>query len=112
MTENTLDQIEIELEEAKKKVKDMEAMDRLKQNKDFKDIFMEGYFKDAASHLVLLKALPEMQEEQHQVSIVKRMDAIGHLREHIRGIYQMGRAAKNSLNEMEETRVEILAEEA
>lgn len=110
MNENALEQLEVEIDEAKKQIELLHAVQRLQKNKDFKKVFMDGYFKDTAAHLVLLKALPEMQTKEHQESIITRIDAIGHLREHIRSIYQMGNMAKASMDDKENTRTEILAE--
>mgnify|MGYP000548386680 FL=1 len=54
------------------------ALDRLKKNKDFKDVVMKGYFREEAIRLVHLKANNSMQDPEAQKSILNQIDAIGH----------------------------------
>jgi hypothetical protein len=106
-----LEALEISIEEAKAKVELMEALDSLGNNSNFKKVILDGYFKNEASRLVLLKAVPSMQSEAQQLSISKSIDAIGHLRQYFSTVYQLGNMAKQSIVEDEATREELLSEE-
>ena len=58
---------EISIESAKANIEKAKALDRLKNNEDFKTIFLEGYFDKYASNLVLLKSSPAMEDKQEQL---------------------------------------------
>ena len=105
-----IEQIELSITAAKEKVAKMEALLRLIDNKDFKDIIDDGYFRDEAARVVILKADPEMQEAKYQDQLDKSIVAIGQLRQYFRSIMQMGRMAERSIRDDEETRQELLAE--
>jgi len=105
-----LEQVEISIEQAKAAVAFKEVLTRLTDNKDFKEIIIEGYFKEEASRLVLLKADPAMQGESEANQISKSIDAIGYLRLYLHTIMQRGIAMENSLKADENTREELLAE--
>jgi len=109
-TEQQLEQIEIGIEAAKAQVNKMEALLRLIDNKDFKTVIDEGYFKEEAARVVILKADPEMQEAKYQDQLDKSIIAIGHLRQYLRTVMQMGRMAERSIKDDEQTREELLAE--
>jgi hypothetical protein len=105
-----LAQVEVSIEQAKTNIERSAALDRLKENKDFKEIILEGYFEREASRLVLLKADPNVQEEKEQAQIQKMIDSIGYLRQYLNMIYQFGSMAENALEQHEKTREDILAE--
>jgi len=109
--EEDLRNLEIGIEQAKKAVAKMDSINKLTNNKDFKDIILEGYFEKEASRLVLLRADPAMQTEQDQNNINNAITAIGHLRLYLMSVLQTGRAAANAIHEDELTREEILAED-
>lgn len=75
--ETTIHQIEKEIQSAKERVQFGEAIERLKSNRDFKKVFLEGYFREEAIRLVGLKADPSQQKEECQQEIIKQIDAIG-----------------------------------
>jgi len=110
MVDQQIEQIELSIEAAKANVEKMEALLRLIDNKDFKDIIDDGYFRDEAARVVILKADPEMQEAKYQDQLDKSIVAIGQLRQYFRSIMQMGRMAERSIRDDEETRQELLAE--
>lgn len=106
-----IEQIEVSISEARKTVNKMEALLRLLDNKDFLEVIEDGYFKDEASRIVLLKADPEMQEDKYQNQLDNSIIAIGTLRQYFRSIMQLGRMAERSIKDDETTREELLAEE-
>lgn len=106
-----IEQIEISIEEAKNLVEESKSLDRLTNNKDFKKLILDKYFKEEASRLVLLKADAEMQGEKEQRDIIRQIDAIGSLRIYFQTIKQLGQMAENSIASDEATREELLAEQ-
>ena len=110
--EAELNQVELSIEQAKANIKRMEAVDRLKENKDFEEIILKGYFEQEASRLVLLKADHNVQGDTEQKQIEKMIDAIGYLRQYFNTIYQFGMMAQNAIEQHEQAREEILQEDA
>ena len=112
MSSETLKQLEQEIDNAKQIVELSNALQRLSGNKDFKEVIQQNYFKDEAVRLVHLKSNPAMQEEEQQKSIVASIDAIGFLSQYFNIIEQQARQARRFLDMADETRDELLAEEA
>ena len=108
---NDLEQIEITIESAKKKIQTMEALNRLMDNKDFQRIIDEGYLKEEPVRLVYLKAAPEMQEDLMQKQVISAIDGIGQLRAYLSLLMTQGYSALRALEADEKTREEILAEQ-
>tara|TARA_B110000914_G_scaffold37682_1_gene30839 strand:+ start:423 stop:755 length:333 start_codon:yes stop_codon:yes gene_type:complete len=106
-----IEQIEIGIDAARKDVAKMEGLLRLIDNKDFQALIDTGYFVDEASRLVILKADPSMQDERLQKTINDGITAIGHFRQYLNTVMQIGRMAEQGIREDEETRQELLAEE-
>ena len=109
--EGQMKQIEVSIKQAEDAVKAKTKMLRLIKNKDFKELVSEGYLKDEAVRLVLLKADPQLQSEADQAQIIKEIDAIGAFREYIRTVIGMGKTAEHSLEADRQTREELLAED-
>lgn len=106
-----IESIEITLDQAKKTVERKKAMDRLIENKDWKALMDQDYFKEEASRLVLLKADENMQDPEQQSAIEKAIIGIGALHAYLRTVQQLGRIAERSIAADEHTREELLAEE-
>lgn len=111
MNNNTVQAIEENIRQAKLIAGKGEALERLRQNRDFKAVILDGYFKEEAIRLVHLKADPSMQSPDMQKSIVAQMDAIGSLNQYFTAVVQQGSIALKAISADEETRDEILAEE-
>jgi hypothetical protein len=79
-------------------------------NPEWKKLILDGYFRDEAARLVLLKADYGVQDEQVQKDIIKSIDAIGYFRRYLATIMQRGYTAENALRSDEETREELLSE--
>lgn len=105
--------IELEIEDAQKKVHNMEALERLRKNPDFKELIEEGYFKNEAARIVALKADPNfIMAGKLQMKVLDTLEAgVGGLQAHFRLIDQQGQMAKEALDEMEETREAVLRED-
>lgn len=112
MNDNQLEEVEISIEQAKQTIEMMEALSRLRDNRDFQKVIEEGYFKDEASRLVLLRATDAARANNGELrtSIDEQIVGIGQLRDYFSTIYGLGRMAKQSLLADEQTREEILAE--
>lgn len=110
MSQNDIEQIELSIEAAKEIVARGHMAERLADNPDFKKIILEGYFRDEASRLVLLLADAQTTEEI-RVKILRAMDGIGALKQHLSGLVQMGRYAANEIEQAREALEELRAEE-
>lgn len=112
MSNDMLESIEISIEQAEQLIAKKEALTRLTANPDFKTLVLEGYFKEEASRLVLLKPDPSLQGDSDQKTISKSIDAIGYVRQYLNTIMQMGITAERTLYQDKQTREELLAEQA
>jgi hypothetical protein len=110
MSNVTLEDLEVSINEAKQHISKMQAMQRLISNPDFNQVITEGYFEKEASRLVLLKADPNMQKDSDQNMINKAIDSIGYLRQYFTSVMQFGRMAEKAMKEDEATREELLTE--
>ena len=109
---STVEQIEVSIEVAKRSIKESEAIDRLFRNKDFKMVITEGYFKDNAALLVQRKAMPGMADQANQMSIENAMIGIGELQQFLFMKRVQGKQFAADLEAMNNTREELLQEEA
>lgn len=108
---DTLREIELDIQEAKKLVDLGTALDRLSNNRDFKKVIVEGFFKDEAIRLVHLKSDPNFQTPEKQQSILLQMDAIGSLEQYFRTVLNTARLAEKAIEAGEQAREEIYEEE-
>lgn len=111
MSDYDIETIELSIEHAKKSVAMKRSLDRLLKNRDFKTVFLDGYFEHEPARLVLLKADPSMQDDGSQKEIMKQIDAIGSVRQYMTTIIQLGRMAEKAMEEDQRTREELLAED-
>jgi len=106
-----LEAVELSIENAKRNITRMDTLQKLTNNKEFNTIVVEGYFKDEASRLVLLKADPSLQGDVEQKSIKNQINAIGYVRQYFNTVMQIGIMSSKAINDDEETRESILAGE-
>jgi len=107
---NAVEEIQVDINEAKETIEIMNSLNRLVKNKDFEKIIGEGYFKEEAYRLVHLKAAPAMQGEERQAALVKAMDAIGCLQQHFHMIFVMGEQAEDALRQGDQALEEMAME--
>lgn len=86
------------------------ALERLYNNKDFKRVIVEGYFKDEPIRLVQLLSAVDMQTPDKQQSIMQQMVGIGQLQQYFNVIKFHARQGQKSIEECEDLREEILTE--
>lgn len=79
---NAVETIEVSIEECKTKVAMNDAVDRLWENKDFRTVVLDGYFRDYAVEMVTAKSNPGCQTEQIQAAIIRSIDGIGNLKQY------------------------------
>ena len=110
--ETEVQEINIEINEAREWVERAEALERLSDNEDFKLLISEGYFKEEAARIVGLKADPQFifagKEQMKFLNVLET--GVGALQQYFRQIRMQGRAATESLSDMEDTREEIYQE--
>lgn len=111
MQKTLIEEIELNIEQAKTIVARGNALERLRNNRDFKKIIVEGYFEKEAIRLVHLKSDFNMQDDVSQASITKQMDAIGSLSQYFSNIFRESDLASKAISHDEETREELLAED-
>lgn len=104
-------EIELNIEQARTLVEFGNAMERLRNNRDFKLVIGEGYFEKEAIRLVHLKADPAMQTPANQESILKQMDAVGSLNQYFHLVFHRASMAEKAIVADEETCAELAAED-
>lgn len=103
--------IEDSIKRATAHVESGKAVDRLRNNKDFKQIVVEGYFEREAVRLVHLKGDPNMQSDASQSSIVKQMDAIAAFSQYLSIAVLHAAMAEKQIAGDQETLAELLSED-
>ena len=99
MSNPSVEEIQVDIDEAKETVEIMNALERLQNNPDFKKIIADGYFKEEAYRLVGLKASPAMQAPERQAAMLKAIDGIGSLQQHFQMIWVMGDQANQLIQQ-------------
>lgn len=102
--------IEKSIQQARELVEVGKALERLRSNRDFKKIMVDGYLEQECIRLVLLKADSNMQSVEKQASIVKQMDAIGMLNQYFDTVRVKASIAEKSLDADEQERELLIAE--
>lgn len=106
-----LQEIERNISRNKEIVAKGAALERLKGNPDFRKVVMDGYLKDEAVRLVLLKGDQHMQRPEKQLAIQADIDGIGRFAQYLHSVSQFAALAGDSLASDEATLEEIAAEE-
>lgn len=112
MSQTAIQEIELNIKQAQELVNLNTSLQRLRNNRDFKKVFLDGFFKDEAVRLVHLKADPSMQSPEYQAAILKQMDGIGAIRGYFDMIEHQGQMAAQAIEADEEALEELRQEEA
>ena len=107
---DTVQAIEREIQHSKELFELGKGLERLRSNRDFKKIMVEGYLEQECIRLVLLKADQNMQSVEKQASIVKQMDAIGAVNQYFQTVMVKAAMAEKSLVADEHERELLIAE--
>lgn len=95
MSENIIKELEDNISRAKEMVNTGKSIERLRNNPDFREVVLKGYFEREAIRLVHLKSDPSMQTPERQASIINQMDAIGNFSAYLNtGLIMADRAAQ------------------
>ena len=104
-----LEQVEIQIDMANKLRALRDNCVKLTASETWKDIIDNGYFKEEAARLVMAKS-SNLTPEQMQL-IDNMQYGIGALANYIESVMRRGAEMDQAIDEHEETREEILAEE-
>lgn len=112
MSEQMIEELELNIEQAKEIVDVGDALERLINNPDFEKVFTTGYLREEAVRLVHLKGDLNMQDDESQKMILGQMDAIGNFTMYVQKVRHQAEQARNAIEADSETREELLAEGA
>ncbi|MDA3821421.1 MAG: hypothetical protein PF450_02250 [Bacteroidales bacterium] len=90
---NQNENVELETTEIEHYIDMGQALDRLKDNPDFKKVILDGYFKDKALDSVSLLSVPAIKKRGERGDIMEDLVAISNLQFFFMTIDQMHRAA-------------------
>lgn len=110
MFKERIEEIELNIAQAKTIVEKGAALERLRTNRDFKKVVLEGYFEKEAIRLVHLKSDFNMQDAESQASIMDQINAIGSLSQYFNTVRHQSMLAEKAIASDEETREELMAE--
>jgi len=105
-------ELEVDIELAKEKVALGDSLLRLHYNEDFKKVFVENLLRDEASRVVIALADPNMQRDDLRRYFHNMIITIGHLKQYMNGVLITANQAEKAIEDAEEARQELLAEEA
>ena len=83
---------------------------KLADNREFRVLFSEGYFKDEAARLVQLSADPSLDLQQ-RADALNMAQATGHMKRYLSMTVQMGAVADRELPDMRAALEELRAAE-
>ena len=110
MIEQDIQQLEIDIDQARAALQKMEALERLFNNRDFKELITEGYFVQEASRCVLLKGDLNVTDETRD-HCDRMINGIGLLRGYFQQVNYFGQQAQAAMEDYEDTREELLQEQ-
>tara|TARA_B110000285_G_scaffold202411_1_gene237725 strand:+ start:2871 stop:3221 length:351 start_codon:yes stop_codon:yes gene_type:complete len=107
----TIEDINIQLEDARAIIREADALERLFNNPDFNMVIREGYFKNEPARLVEMKATPAMSSEASQTAILKQIDGIGALQQYFNARFLTGDMARDAIFDGE-AQIDEISEES
>jgi len=109
-TQDDIEELEITIEDARKKVALRDAALRLANNRDFKKLIMDEYFTQYAANLVSQTADPATSDRRENA--IERILGISHLRVFLQETITLGNQSEAAIIENQEALDEIREEEA
>lgn len=97
-------EIEQDIRKSEEAIEFGKALERLRDNKDFKLIIEQAYLRDEAVRLVHLRADPAMESPLKQAAIIRDIDAIGSLVGFLRNIES---STSRAFSKLEQDRAEL-----
>lgn len=107
---NDLQEIEVTIEEALAQVRRGELVLSLEKNPEFRELVLEGYFRDDAARVVMLLADKEHQSAERQTALHSDLVGISTFGEYLRAQKILGNMAAESIEQHKATREDILGE--
>jgi competence CoiA-like predicted nuclease len=107
-TEEQLNYLEANMVESKHFVDIKNSFEKLKENKDFKKVITEYYFKEEAARLVMAKSSNLNDDQQKMID--KMIYGIGSLAKFFDSLVSRGAQAEQTLIEDEEAKAGIIQE--
>jgi hypothetical protein len=104
-----IEQIELSLNDAKELVARRDSILKLRTNRDFRKIILDGYFKDEAVRLTSLTAAPGF--EKHRDDVFLSIQAISLLQQYLQTVLQLGDTAAKNIEDYN-AELELLRAEA
>lgn len=97
----TVEDIQIQIDDAREMVRGADALERLFENADFNLVVKQGYFQEEPARLVEMKATPAMSSEANQAAIIKQIDGIGALQQYFNARFLTGDMARDAIRDGE-----------
>jgi hypothetical protein len=87
----------------------MHSLERLYKNNDFKALVLEGYLERESHRVVLLKADPNMQDENNSKNLDKIITGIGEFYQYLNRVEILGKMSERAIMENSRVRQDILS---
>jgi len=111
MSNEQVQAIEKSIRNAKKAIDIGAAVERLRNNRDFKAVILDGYLEQEAIRLVHVKAAPEFQSPERQAAVMRDIDSIGALSGYLNNLISFSAMASKQLDSDQEELVHLAEEE-
>jgi hypothetical protein len=108
--ESQLESLDVSIDQAKAAIELRQSFLELQKDKRFKALITEGYFKDEAIRLVMLKSDSNMQSPDNQRMIENAIIGVGNLRSYFQAVVYLGDQMEASLADFHEAKESILSE--
>lgn len=111
--ESDIHEVETSIENVKRAIERHERLNKLMDNQDWKALIEEGYFKEEAARVVGLKADLQMRMagDVQMQWLEDMITGIGAFQQYLNFIRQAGAAAKQQLEQHQETHATLLKEQ-
>jgi len=93
-------QLELTIEEARKLVEKKDMALKLAENREFKALILEGYFKEEAARLAGISADPAFKGSEDEIQTA--IKGISCLRQYLQKQLRLGYQAENDIRDAEE----------
>lgn len=91
--------VELEVTENQYWVDKAEALARLRKNRDFQSLILDGYFKDKAINGVSMLAKDYIKDNGKRGDVMESLVAISHLEDYFSYVNALGSVAKADMEE-------------
>lgn len=109
-SERTIAELEGNIEEFQARIKQQDKLVKLQENPEFKELIADGFLKDEAVRLTMLRGSGYADAELKE-SCLAGIDAIGWLNSMLAAIHQLGNEARYKLPETEAALTAIMSGE-